>query len=108
MLALKQVILKSSKQEEYKVKCSKVFLYLCILFFAFAIIFNVTYSVAPVSGSSMYPTINAEYKVNGVQDRVVLNYIKNYKKGDVIVAKKTYEDSNEVYMYVIKRIILYI
>jgi len=104
---LKNVILKTNSVDEFKLKCSRIFLYLCVLFFAITIIFNVTYSVAPVSGLSMYPTINHEYVYgdNNSQDRVVLNYIKNYKKGDIIIAKKTYEDDSELYIYVIKRLI---
>lgn len=104
MAKLKGVILKTSSMDKFRLKCSQIFLYLCVLFFAISIVFNVTYSIAPVSGMSMYPTINVEYR-NGKQDRVVLNYIKNYKKGDVIVAKKTYEEDSEIYMYVIKRLI---
>lgn len=107
MQKLKTITFKQSKMEEFKVKCSKAFLYICILFFAFSIVFNVTYSIAPVSGLSMYPTINENF-IKGdetSQDRVVLNYIKSYRRGDVIVAKKSFDDAGEVYMYVIKRLI---
>ena len=107
MQKLKNVILKTNSVDEFKLKCSRIFLYLCVLFFAVTIIFNVSYSVAPVSGLSMYPTINDSYVYgdSDSQDRVVLNYIKNYKRGDIIVAKKTYEADGEAYIYVIKRLI---
>lgn len=107
MAKLKNVVFKTNKIDEFKLKCSQFFLYLCMIFFAINILINVTYSVAPVSGMSMYPTLNyGFYNGNGwIQDRVVLNYIKNYQKGDIIVAKKTFDDSGEEYMYVIKRLI---
>jgi len=107
MAKLKNVVFKTNEMEQFKLKCSRIFLYLCLLLVAVSIIFNVTYSIAPVSGKSMYPTINADL-YDGVSqnpDRVVLNHIKSYKKGDVIVAKKTSNDESEIYVYVIKRLI---
>ena len=98
--------LKQTKVDKFKYNCSQVFLFLCIIFFALIVCFNVTYSIAPVSGTSMYPTLNASENYNGLThyDRVVLNYIKQYKKGDIIVAKKQ-EGSEENVKYVIKRLI---
>lgn len=107
MARLKKVVFKTSSVDKFRLKCSQIFLYLCVVFFAISIIFNVTYSIAPVSGKSMYPTLNYNYyNLNGrVQDSVVLNYIKNYQKGDIIVAQKKIDDSGEEYIYVIKRLI---
>lgn len=101
-----QLILMESSVDKFKYKCSQFFLFLCILLFSFSLIINVTYSVAPVYGYSMLPTLNESFSSNdsNSQDRVVLNYIKLYNKGDIIVAKKTNEH-NENYIYVIKRLI---
>lgn len=102
----KSFYLKPSKIDLFKLKCSQVFLYLCVVFFAISICINVTYSVAPVYGKSMYPTINESFDyTEKTQDYVVLNYIKTCNKGDVIVAKKTFEGDEENYIYVIKRLI---
>lgn len=99
--------LKKNSVDRFKYKCSQVFLILCVMIFAVVIYVNTSYSIAPVSGYSMYPTLNnydEAYYNDGHFDRVVLNYIKSYKKGDIIVAKK-YFGSTEDYMYVIKRLI---
>ncbi|MBE5745714.1 MAG: signal peptidase I [Clostridiales bacterium] len=95
-----------SSIDKFKYKCSQFFLGLCFFIFVVVLFFNVTYSVAPVSGYSMLPTLNENFvagKENS-QDRVVLNYIAGYKKGDIIVAKKQYNDGDD-YIYVIKRLI---
>lgn len=96
--------LKQSKIDKFKYCCSQIFLFLCVICFTFIIYTNVTYSIAPVSGLSMYPTLNASENYNGLShyDKVVLNYIKMYKKGDIIVAKKIGEHTEK---YVIKRLI---
>ena len=79
-------IFKTTEYENFKYKLSKVFLIVCVLLFTLIIFFNVSYSIAPVNGFSMYPTLN-QLSTDGVNnnDRVVLNYIKPYKKGDIIV-----------------------
>lgn len=94
-----------SSIDKFKYKCSQVFLFLCMLIFAVSIFFSVTYSVAPVYGKSMMPTLNENFIVNdeSSQDRVVLNYIKNCNTGDIIVAKRY--NTEEDYIFVIKRLI---
>ena len=79
---------------------------MCILLFALSIYINVTYSIVPVNGLSMYPTLNDSSKYNSVAhyDKVVLNYIKSYYVGDIIVAKRM-DSSTENVKYVIKRLI---
>lgn len=95
--------LKQTPVDKFRLKCSQIFLFLCVCLCTLTIFFNVTYSIAPVSGSSMYPTLN-NYTVSAKHDLVVLNYIKAYHKGDIIVAKKVIND-DEKYIYVIKRLI---
>lgn len=101
----RSVVFIPSSIDKFKYKCSQVFLFLCMLIFAVSIFFSVTYSVAPVYGKSMLPTLNENFIVNdeNSQDRVVLNYIKNCNKGDIIVAKRY--NSEEDYIFVIKRLI---
>lgn len=98
--------LKQTSVDKFKYKCSQIFLFMCILLFALSIYFNVTYSVVPVNGLSMYPTLNDSSNYNSVAhyDKVVLNYIKSYYVGDIIVAKRV-ESSTENVKYVIKRLI---
>lgn len=98
------LVLKENSVDNFKIKCSKIFLFLCVLIFALSIFINLSFSIAPVSGFSMYPTLNINGSTLETQDRVVLNYIKQYHKGDIIVAKKE-QNSNEEYIYVIKRLI---
>lgn len=97
---------KLNEVDKFKYKCSKFFLILCLFIFTTMIYFNLTYSIAPVSGLSMYPTLNdsSEYSFNTHYDRVVLNYLKNFHYSDIIIAKKS-SASNETYKYVIKRLI---
>lgn len=99
--------LKQTSIDKFKLKCSQVFLFICVCLCVLTIYINVTYSIAPVSGSSMCPTLNygEGYSSMGLHDRVVLNYIKTCQKGDIIVAKKIYDDDSEHYIYVIKRLI---
>lgn len=99
--------LKQTPVDKFKILCSKIFLFLCIILCVFTIYINVTYSIAPVSGTSMSPLLNGtnEYQTNNLHDRVVLNYIKAYHKGDIIVAKKVFDHEEENYIYVIKRLI---
>jgi len=98
--------LKQTPVDKFKLKCSQIFLFICVCLCVLTIYVNVTYSIAPVSGSSMCPTLNyGESYASGLHDRVVLNYIKTCQKGDIIVAKKTYDDDSEHYIYVIKRLI---
>lgn len=99
--------LKQTSIDKFKLKCSQVFLFICVCLCLLTIYINVTYSIAPVSGSSMCPTLNygEGYGSMGLHDRVVLNYIKTCHKGDIIVAKKMYDDESEHYIYVIKRLI---
>lgn len=101
------VYLKKSPMDIFRLRCSQVFLFLCVCLCVLTIYINLTYSVAPVSGLSMYPTLNSneEYLTKNLQDRVVLNYIKTCKKGDIIVAKKVFNNDEENYIYVIKRLI---
>jgi len=105
MQKLNTPIFKTDESEKFKYKLSKIFLIICVLFFTLIIYINVTYSIAPVNGFSMYPTLNA-LSMDGINnnDSVVLNYIKQYKKGDIIVAKKMV-GSDEQFIYVIKRLI---
>ncbi len=100
--------LKYSPMDNFKLKLSKVFLFLCIILCGFSLIFNVTYSVVTVEGASMYPLLNEKNGPNGTEtvlknDRVVLNYIKTINKGDIIVVK--HFDGQDSYNYVIKRLI---
>ena len=95
--------LKQTPVDKFRLTCSQIFLFLCVCLCTLTIFFNVTYSIAPVSGFSMYPTLN-NYTTYSKHDRVVLNYIKAYHKGDIIVAKKIYDDE-EHFIYVIKRLI---
>lgn len=99
--------LKQTPVDEFKLKCSRIFLFLCVCVFVFTVFVNVSYSIAPVSGKSMSPTLNggSEYDLGVIHDKVVLNYVKNCHKGDIIVAKKVYDDASENFIYVIKRLI---
>lgn len=92
---------------KFKNKCSRVFLFLCVMIFALSVCINLTFTIAPVSGLSMFPTLNKDYIASNeeeTQDLVILNYVKQHRKGDIIVAKKE-DGSLETYHYVIKRLI---
>lgn len=95
-----------SPKDKFRYKCSQVFLFLCIMIFAISICLKLTYSVAPVYGQSMQPTLNVNFVEGDAssQDRVVLNYISNFHKGDIIIAQRT-TSSTENTKYVIKRLI---
>ncbi len=99
--------LKPTKSDELKLVCSRIFVFICLSCCVLMLYFNLAYSIAPVSGQSMSPTLNyGESYISGeLQDKVVLNYIKSYHKGDIIVAKKIYNDDSENFIYVIKRLI---
>lgn len=102
------IYLKQNEVDKFKLACSQFFLFLCVCLCVISIYVNLTYSVAPVSGLSMWPTLNGfeGYNYSNVrQDRVVLNYIKTPHKGDIIIAKKMYDNDDEHYIYVIKRLI---
>ena len=62
---------------KFKNKCSRVFLFLCVMIFALSVCINLTFTIAPVSGLSMFPTLNKDYIASNeeeTQDLVILNY----------------------------------
>ena len=62
-----------------------IILAICLLFCAAAYITRKTYYTAEVVGASMYPTINAEQKITGINDVAFYTLKKGYKKGDIII-----------------------
>ena len=94
-----------SSIDKFKYKCSQIFLILCTVILALSVFFNITYSIAPVYGESMQPTLNNNFVIgdSASQDRVVLNYLKKCNKGDIIIVKRA--NNSEGYIYVIKRLI---
>ena len=71
------------------------------------ITFNMVYRYYPVSGTSMQPTINEQWNVEGdVADGVYVNLFNKGQRGDVVVIEKaTYDPVKSKWIDVIKRII---
>ena len=60
-------------------------LVLCLIFCATAFVTNRTYYTAEVEGTSMYPTINSDQKITGIDDIAYYTINRNAKRGDVII-----------------------
>lgn len=101
-----EAYLKESSIEKFNNKCSKIFLFLCVIFLFFSVVKNLAYSEAVVYGKSMQPTLNKNFSSSDsrTQDKVILNYIKSAHKGDIIVVHKI-KDYGDDEVNVIKRLI---
>ena len=97
---------KSKKQNKFLKALSGVVFVLFVAICGTLIYFNVTHEYFIVYGPSMTPTLNKGIlDEEGTIDSVFVSKVKQFTRGDIIVANRNYGIEGESAKYVIKRVI---
>lgn len=97
-----------SKNSKFKNLFATISLVLVAIFCCFTIFVTRKYEYANVAGSSMFPTINAQYYFQGNSDKLQLAYYTQYKsakKGDIIIVDYGASNATSSNVDAIKRLI---